>query len=219
VVLFAQGTSGNQSPRYFRNGKTWDEAVRVGSAIAKEADRVLASMEFKSDVKLLCVSTETDVEIRELPPVDVAQAAVDQATRHWEDLKKSSSVERDIWNAELLKLGAEDTYFLTQLADKYGVRSLVENDLPAEIQVFGIGNSRIVGWPGEIFVEFGLTIQYRAPFDQCFVVELTNGELPGYVATTQAFSQGGYEAGASMLTGNSGEKLVEVAVNLLKSTK
>ena len=124
VVLFAQGTSGNQSPRYFRSGKTWDEAVRVGSAIAKEADRVLSTMEFKSDVKLLCVSTETDVEIRDLPPIDVAQAAVNQATQHWEDLKKSSSVERDIWNAELLKLGAEDTFFLTQLAEKYGVRSL-----------------------------------------------------------------------------------------------
>jgi hypothetical protein len=218
VILFAQGTSGNQSPRYFRSGKTWDEAVRVGSAIANEADRVLASMEFKSDVKLLCVSTETEVEIRELPPIDVAQAAVDQATQYWEDLKKSSSAERDIWNAELLKLGAENTLAYALIKDKLGEEALGQGDLPIEIQVIGIDDACIVGLPGEIFVEFGLTIQYRVPFDKCFVTELTNGTLPGYAGTTQAYIQGGYETGSSLLTGRSGEQMVDAAIKLVKST-
>jgi hypothetical protein len=218
VVLFAQGTSGNQSPRYFRNGKTWDEAVRVGSAIAQEADRVLGTMEYKSDVKLLCVSTETDLEIRDLPPIDTAQAAVDQATQNWENLKKTSNVERDIWNAELLKLGAECTLAFAKVQESLGKENLSGDELPAEIQVFGIDNARIVGLPGEIFVEFGLAIQYRVPFDKCFVTELTNGTLPGYVGTTQAYAQGGYEAGTSLMTGNSGDQLVQAAVRLVKKT-
>jgi hypothetical protein len=219
VVLFAQGTSGNQSPRYFRSGKTYDEAVRVGSAIAKEADRVLGTMEYQSDVKLLCVSTETDLELRNLPPVEVAQAEVDKTTSHWEDLKKTSSVERDIWNAELLKLGAECTLAYAKAQIEQGRENLGGDELPAEVQVIGIGDTRIVGLPGEIFVEFGLTIQYQVPFDKCFVVELSNGTLPGYVGTTQAYSQGGYEAGTSLMTGHSGEQLVNAAVKLVKSTK
>jgi hypothetical protein len=219
VVLFAQGTSGNQSPRYFRNGKTWDEAVRVGSAIAQEADRVLGTMEYKSDVKLLCVSTETDLEIRDLPPIDTAQAAVDQATQNWENLKKTSNVERDIWNAELLKLGAENTLAFAMIKDQFGENALGLGDLPIEIQVIGIDDARIVGLPGEMFVEFGLTIQYRVPFDKCFVTELTNGTLPGYAGTTQAYVQGGYETGSSLLTGHSGEQMVNAAVQLVMSTK
>ena len=68
------------------------------------------------------------------------------------------------------------------------------------------------------FVEFGMTIQYRAPFEKCFVIELANGVLPGYAATTSAYVGGGYETGASMLTGRSGDQLVEAAVQLLRET-
>ena len=55
----------------------------------------------------------------------------------------------------------------------------IEENLPVEVQVIGIGDARIVGLPGEIFAEFGMTIQYRAPFGKVFVVELANGMLPG----------------------------------------
>ena len=92
-------------------------------------------------------------------------------------------------------------------------------ELGHEVQVLGIGDTRIVGLPAEIFAEFGLTIQYRAPFDRCFVIELANGCLPGYACTTQAYVQGGYETGTSLLSGKSGEQLVEAAVRLLKETK
>lgn len=84
--------------------------------------------------------------------------------------------------------------------------------------MIGIGDARIVGLQGEIFVEFGITIQYRAPFDKTFVIELANGSLPGYACTAQAYVQGGYETGASLLTGRSGEQLVEAAVRLLYET-
>jgi len=218
VVLFAQGTSGNQSSRYFRRGKTRDEAVRVGRAIAAEADRVLGTLQYSSDVKLLCTSTEVNIDLRELPPVDVAQAAVDKAANHWEELKATSKVERDIWNAELLKLGAENTLAFAKTKELYGKEALGFGDLPVEVQVIGMGDTRIVGLPGEMFVEYSLTIQYRAPFDKCFVLELTNGTLPGYAATTRAYSQGGYETGSSLMTGRSGEQLVEAAVDILKQS-
>lgn len=219
VLLFAQGTSGNQSPRYFRSGKIWKEAVRVGQAIADEADRVLDTLDYQSEVKLLCKSTEVDIDIRELPSVKDAEAAVEKSAKHWEDVKAVSKVETDIWNAELLKLGDEATLAYAKLQESKGRETLGMGEIPAEVQMIGIGDTRIIGLPGEIFVEYGLTIQYQVPFDKCFIIELANGNLPGYVATTRAYSQGGYETGTSLMTGRSGEQLVEAAVKLIKQTK
>ncbi|OGO10391.1 MAG: hypothetical protein A2Y93_10735 [Chloroflexi bacterium RBG_13_68_17] len=219
VVLFAQGCAGNQSPRYFRSGKTFEEARRVGRAIGAEADLVLGSLGYNAQARLLCRSTELDVELRELPARAAAQVAVERARKVWEEQKATSNVERDIWNAELRLLGAEDTLAFVELEERDGRESLVGGEFPVEVQVIGIDDTRIVGLQGEIFVEFGITIQYRAPFDKCFVIELANGCLPGYACTTRAYEQGGYETGASLLTGRSGEQLVEASVDLLKLTK
>ncbi|MEI6876918.1 MAG: hypothetical protein WCL50_17525 [Spirochaetota bacterium] len=219
TFLFAQGSSGNQSPRYFREGKTYEEARRVGRAIGAEAERVLEGLEYRGDLTLLCVSSEIDLDLRALPPRDVAERQVATARVEWEAVKASSLVERDIWNAELRLLGAEDTLGYILVKEKGSRISLLDDELPAEVQVIGIGDSRIVGLQGELFVEFGLTIQYRAPFDLTFVFELANGVLPGYACTSRAYAQGGYEAGTSLLTGKAGEQLVDAAVRLLEGTK
>jgi neutral ceramidase len=215
TLLFAQGCSGNQSPRYFRTGKTFAEAMRVGSAIGEEAVRVLDAMEFRADAELSLKSIQTDLETRVLPSLSDAEKAVEETRAHWEKVKAESTVERDIWNAELPFLGAEDTLGYVRVRERGERLSLQDDELPAEVQLIGIGDARLIGLPGEIFVEFGLTIQYRAPFDRTFVIALANGCLPGYACTSQAYSQGGYETGASLLTGRSGEQLVEAAVRLL----
>jgi hypothetical protein len=217
--LFAQGTSGNQSPRYFRTGKTYAEAVRVGSAIGEEAARVLDSMEYSTDAALVARSMETDIEIRTLPPRAEAERLVAATRANWERVKATSSVEREIWEAELQVLGAEDTLGYLTVMESGEKLPLLHDELPAEVQVIGIGDARIVGLPGEVFVEFGIAIQYRAPFDRTFVIELANGCLPGYACTPRAYAQGGYEAGTSLLTGRAGEQLVETAVKLLWETK
>jgi neutral ceramidase len=219
VLLFAQGCSGNQSPRYFRTGKTYPEAVRVGSAIGEEAARVLESMDFRGDVRLMVKSVDVDLETRVLPSLADAQKAVEMTRARWEKVKAESTVERDIWNAELPFLGAEDTLGYVRVRNRGERLSLQDDELPAEVQLIGIGDARVIGLPGELFVEFGLTIQYRAPFEKTFVIELANGCLPGYACTSQAYSQGGYETGASLLTGRSGEQLVEAAVRLIRESR
>jgi neutral ceramidase len=218
AFLFAQGCSGNQSPRYFRSGKTYGEAMRVGYAIGEEAARVLDAMEYSPDPRLLVRSTEIDIETRTLPPVAEAKKAAEAARAEWDRVKAESRTERDVWNAELRFLGAEDTLAYVMVRERGETLSLRQDELPVEVQVIGIGDARIVGLPGELFVEFGLTIQYRAPFDKAFVVELANGCLPGYACTARAYAQGGYETGASLLTGRSGEQMVEAAVRLLRES-
>jgi hypothetical protein len=217
VFLFSLGCCGNQSPRYFRSGKTFAEAERVGTAIGREAARVLETMTLSSQAPLVVKSREIAIDLRSLPEKPEAQARAAKLRDEWQSIKASGAAERDVWNAELRFLGAEDTLSLV-LQKEQGRMQWVEENLPVEVQIIGIGDARIVGLPCEIFAEFGLTIQYRAPFSKVFVVGLANGTLPGYAATTQAYVQGGYETGASMLTGTSGEQMVEAAVQLLHET-
>ena len=217
VFLFAQGTSGNQSSRYFRSGKTFKEAERVGRAIGKEAYRVLGAMVLDSDPSLFVKSVEVDIDTRDFPSREKMDAEVEKTRKEWQDLKKTDASERDVWNAELRFLGAEDTLSLFLLREEGKLKALVD-EFPAEVAVLGIGDTRIVGLQGEVFVEFGKTIQYRSTHPQCFVIGLMNGALPGYAATARAYAEGGYETGASMLTGRSGDQLVEAAVELLNET-
>lgn len=216
-LLFAQGTSGNQSPRYFRSGKTFKEAERVGTAIAREVGRVVEGLEFTDSAPLAVFSREVEIDLRTLPDRTTAEARTETARDAWQKLKASGADERDVWNAELRFLGAEDTLALVMLEES-GDFAILNEDWPVEVQVMGIGETRLVFLPGELFVELGLTIQYRAPFKRCVVVELANGVLPGYAATARAYATGGYEAGASMLSANSGEQIVEVAADLLEES-
>jgi neutral ceramidase len=219
VLLFAQGTSGNQSPRFFRSGKTFAEAERVGKALGQEVERVLDSTQLHDSLPLWTGSTEIEIEQRRLPASMEAEAQVATARKVWEELKALGASAEELWNAELKVLGAEDTLGYIRLEEKGRRFPLRDDELPVEIQVIGIGDARVVGIQGELFAEFGLTIQYRSPFVGTFVIELANGCLPGYAATARTYAEGGYEAGTSLLTGRSGDQIVEAAVQLLYQSR
>jgi neutral ceramidase len=56
-----------------------------------------------------------------------------------------------------------------------------------------IGNNiATVGIPGEVFVEIGLAIKEKSPFEFTLPLECTNGCI-GYMPTRKAFDEGGYE--------------------------
>jgi len=219
IFLFAQGASGDQSTRYFRKGQNFSEAKRIGYAIGEEADKVLNSMKLKSDVYLVVKSSEVDIDLKELPSREEAEAEVLKTKNKLEKLKKENAFYIKIQNANLKNLGAEDNLGYILLKEKGIDIDLKVDELPVEVQVIGIGESRIVAVQGEVFVEFGLDIQKESPFKNTFVIELANGCLPGYACTKEAYMQGGYEADTSLLTGKAGDSIVETALKLLKETK
>ena len=61
-----------------------------------------------------------------------------------------------------------------------------------EVQAIRIGDTAVVGVPGEYFVEYGLNIKQWSPFDQTFIAELANAAF-GYIPTLDAFYPGTYE--------------------------
>jgi len=219
VLLFAQGTSGDQSSRYFREGQSFPEAKRIGYTIGEAAELVLSKMEYRKDISLTAVSKEVDIKLKKFPTEEEASAGVEESRKAVERLKKDKADYIDTQNANLKNLGAECTLGFIRLIKKGIGIELKEDELPAEVQVIGIGDSRIVALPGEIFVEFGLDIKTRSLHEKTFVITLANGCLPGYVCTKEAYSEGGYEAEASMLTANAGDIIVETALSLLEDTE
>lgn len=87
--------------------------------------------------------------------------------------------------------------------------------LDAEVQVFTLGNKvAIVGFPGEMFAEFGLQLKEDSPFPITIPAEQANGALV-YIPNRIAYEEGNYEPTAARLPPGAGEKLVGSALNQL----
>ncbi|MEN6335576.1 MAG: hypothetical protein ABFE01_15100, partial [Phycisphaerales bacterium] len=87
-----------------------------------------------------------------------------------------------------------------------------------EIQVLMVGDTCILGLPGEILVEVGLAIKDKAPTRNLFIVTLAN-DVVGYVCPRQAYKEGGYEpTSGTLLAEGAGEILIEQALQLFKDT-
>ena len=81
------------------------------------------------------------------------------------------------------------------------------------------GDVAIVTNPAELFVEFGIEIKDRSPFDVTLVAELSNGYC-GYVGPEHAFDQQGYEVHRSVYTcrlaKESGRRITDTSVQMLE---
>lgn len=222
---FSQGCSGNQSSRYYRQGESYDEAERVGRTIGKAACTVIEKAKWMNDFQIKTASKEIEIDTRNFGTEEELVAQVEHDTAVYKELyaKYGKSTNRDeyyLWqNANLKCLGSENQLGYVR-AFKKGIRNdMLEDENPAEIQVFNIGGVCVVGFPGEAFVEYGLYIKAMAGFGTVIVNELTNGCLPGYMYTPESVVTGGYETDTSMLAPNFGRKVVDTALEIVKLVK
>jgi hypothetical protein len=89
---------------------------------------------------------------------------------------------------------------------------------PTLIQALRVGETGVVGLPGEIFVEIGMEIKRRSPFAHTLVGELANDAL-GYIPTAKAFEEGSYEVFTAAATPDAPTRMVEAALELLQQLK
>ncbi|MBE6642890.1 MAG: hypothetical protein E7615_04485 [Ruminococcaceae bacterium] len=222
---FAQGTSGNQSSRYYRQGESYDEAERVGRVLGKAACRVLAKAEWKNDIEIKATNAQVEVELRNFGTEEELRAQVAHDEAIYKDLyaKYGDSKNRDeyyLWqNANLKLLGSEDQLGYI-LMEKKGIKvELLEEEVPAEVQVFNLGGTCVFGIQGEVFVEYGLWLKAMAGFGMVVVNELSNGVLPGYLYTPESLITGGYETDTSMLGEGFGKKMIDKALEIVEKVK
>ncbi len=76
-----------------------------------------------------------------------------------------------------------------------------------------LGDTCIVGVPGEVFVEYALYVKAMAGYGKVIFNALTNGCLPGYLYTPESLVSGGYEPDTSMLGKEFGRHLVDAILD------
>ena len=225
IVGFSQGTSGNQSSRYYRQGESYDEAERVGRLLGAAAHKVLDKAVWEDDITIAVAVDTQELELRDFGTEEELRekVAIDEANYKELYAKYGTSTNREeyyLWqNANLKLLGSEDQlgYIVMQ---KKGIKiELLEDEGPAEAQAFRLGGCCVIGFPGEAFVEFGLYLKAMAGFGTVIVNELTNGCLPGYMYTPESLVTGGYETDTSMLSEEFGINLMGKALQVARKLR
>ena len=82
-------------------------------------------------------------------------------------------------------------------AEEKAIRELGATSCEVEVGAISMSGTAISTNPAELFVEFGLEIKERSPFEVTLISELANGWC-GYVPTEAAFTEGGYETHRSV---------------------
>ena len=109
-------------------------------------------------------------------------------------------------------VNGQDGSYLTELLLARG-----ETTTEVEIQTLRLGELAIAAFPCELFVEFGLEVKEKSPASRTMIAGYAN-DVNGYVATREAFAQGGYESrltSRTRLAPDTGERMVEQALALL----
>lgn len=200
IFMFAQGTSGNQSSRYHRVGQDFEEAARVGTTLGVEIYHTIKKMEFTDDIDIVFKNAEVELPIRTYPPLEKAEADMIAARKRFAEMPDDDYIAKR--NAELDMFGRENEFYYSDLFAKTG--KISDEELPCEVMTLKLGDTMICGMQGEIFVEFGLELKAASPAEKTFVFEVTNGALPGYIFTPEAYDEGGYEVGTSIFTREAG---------------
>ncbi len=225
IAAFTQGTEGNQSSRYYRQGESYGEAERVGRTLGKAALEVLKNAVWVNEVNIKVERDEIPVDIRCFGTEEELREKVAHDREIYEELYKKfgKSENRDeycLWqNANLKLLGSENQLNYV-VAQNNGVRiPMLEDEVPAEVQVFMLNDTCVVGLQGEIFVEYGLFIKAMAGVRTTIINGVTNGALPGYMYTPEALVTGGYETDTSMIDEKFGMKYVNFAIETINKVK
>ena len=214
-ILHHTGPAGNQSPRHVTRGNSFEEAKRLGEILARAVEEAARAPEFHSQIILTSRQEFIELPRRSFPPVTDAAAKLEAATARLQHLREIGAPREEVRTAECDWFGAEETLTLANAADDGSVAAVQDACTPAEVQVFTVGPWTLVGWAGEIFVDYALGIKDRRA--DTFVISLANGELQGYIVTPDAAAEGGYEASNALFAPASGQALMDKTLEMLEA--
>jgi hypothetical protein len=175
--------------------RSYQEASRIGAVLAGD---VLKVIQASPAVKVSQIRVSD--EILHFPVPHYTQEEIDWATR----TQATYSTPQAAPFLDLVKAAR-----ILELNARNG------KPVEAEVQVFTLGDKvAIVGFPGEMFAEFGLQLKEDSPFPITIPAELANGALV-YIPNQIAYEEGNYEPTAARLPQGAGEKLVNSALEQL----
>ncbi len=144
---------------------------QVAGQLAAEAYRVWRKMDFTESVELAASIEEVQLGVRLPSEKDLARARQILSAAPPGELR------------DKVQIYARVTVLL---AESYPKR------VQTPVQALKIGPVGLGAFPGEAFVELGLEVKAKSPFQPTLLIELAN-DYRGYIPTLRAFQEGGYE--------------------------
>ncbi len=133
--------------------------------------------------------------------------------------RRQPTREQFVWADEILRQKAPDRKDFVYATELKAMQKHPKQLERVEVQVLRIGQTTVVGLPGEIYADTGLAIKAACPTEQCMVSSLANGTV-GYVVTEPAFGHGVYETKLSRynssLSPDAAHRMVTEAAKLMK---
>ncbi|HET8546390.1 MAG TPA: hypothetical protein VFL57_00220, partial [Bryobacteraceae bacterium] len=164
---------------------------------ADESARVLDSVRYSDEAELAAAQEWLELGVR-LPSADEVGAA--------RKLLANTPKQGQLTDQPLVY--ARETVILSETFPR------IER---VPVQALRIGDTGLVGFSGEPFVELGLELRRKSAFRQHFLIGLSNHHV-GYVPTVEAHELGGYEAWrakTSYLEKDAAPKVVAAALRRL----
>ena len=202
------GACGNINPWNPYDPEYREDHIGMGKTLAQTSRIVLDTLQWQSEAVLAWRVRNIQIPLREVPAdaLKNAEQLLAKNPRPTFSDETETQVTWDWIQAALLKS-----------VDLERSRSPV---LDYEIQVLRIGNTALVGLPGEPFVEGQLEIKLNSPAAHTYIVHAIS-HYAGYIPTREAFPRGGHEVNLStwaklvpealeMIVANAGELLNEV---------
>ncbi|MDO4867518.1 MAG: hypothetical protein Q4C10_13340 [Clostridia bacterium] len=217
VSLFLTGACGNinhydfmHRPYSYYADANPPHYVRMGRVLAGDVIRALAQMDtFEEAPVVKCACGSFTGNVRE-PDEESIRAAKELLAAHPYVPVISREGGTSAGDADLVA-----RHYARSLLD---VAADPNKTLTIPAQAARVGDVLIAGMPCELFVEFGLDLKARDGFPHTMVSTLTNAHF-GYIATREAFDEGGYEttiSGDTKMAPRTGYDMVEATLKLAK---
>ena len=180
--MFAQACCGDINCAPMTNDL--DTTVRLGETLGAAALSAAWQAQEQEDTALACeVRTIGLPQI--IPHVDEAQAALQTQEENVEKFRNDPEATPYLVRQVEGQVGWAEDYLAA-------ARKATPAEQPFEIQVMRIGEAAVVAYPGEMFVDYQLSMDRDSPFDRTFTLGYSNGCI-GYVPTSDEYPKGGYE--------------------------
>ncbi|MCX8183563.1 MAG: neutral/alkaline non-lysosomal ceramidase N-terminal domain-containing protein, partial [Crenarchaeota archaeon] len=187
VALFMNGADGDINPftslGYACPG-TFEDVDAIGRVVAYAALNTMRFIKTEEEPVIRAVEKKVTLPLAELSE-ETARRLFENQEKYVSELKARNADQETIMrNKAILSYYEKNLRMIREMP--------LEKTVETRLQAVRIGSAVLVGIPGEPLVEFGIRVKKSSPLSPTLIVSYANGYC-GYIATSEAYDQGGYE--------------------------